>query len=155
MSAGQIFVGKMFVSLMPVCQMSVSLMSEKYLVAKCLSAKCLYTKCLPAWTPFRMATKFINMKPNEIQQIGILVEGRWVKNYKDRIWSYHRYQKMKNRLLKFCYVPATSAARNRLLFFLFLLWPFTVLMKQTRQAVRAIRQSIFLDVYGSCPQILD
>jgi hypothetical protein len=45
-------------------------------------------------------------------------------------------------------VPATSAAHNRLLFFLFLLWPFTVLMKQTRQAVRAIKQSIFLDVYG-------
>jgi hypothetical protein len=59
----------------------------------------------------------------------------------------HRYRKMKNRLLKFCYVPATSAARNRLLFVLFLLWPFTVLMKQTRQAVRAIKQSIFLDVY--------
>jgi hypothetical protein len=44
-------------------------------------------------------------------------------------------------------VPATSAACNRLLFFLFLLRPFTVLMKQTRQAVRAIKQSIFLDVY--------
>jgi hypothetical protein len=29
-----------------------------------------------------------------------------------------------------------------------LLWPFTVLMKQTRQAVHAIKQSIFLDVYG-------
>ncbi len=28
----------------------------------------------------------------------------------------HRYQKAKNRLLKFCYVPATSAAQNRLLF---------------------------------------
>ncbi len=60
----------------------------------------------------------------------------------------HRYQKMKNRLLKFCYVHATSAACNRLLFFLFLLWLFTVLIKQTRQAVRAIKQSIFLDVYG-------
>ncbi len=32
-------------------------------------------------------------------------------------------------------------------FFLFLLWPFTVLIKQTRQAVRTIKQSIFLDVY--------
>jgi hypothetical protein len=29
-----------------------------------------------------------------------------------------------------------------------LLQPFTVLMKQTRQAVRAIKQSIFLDVYA-------
>jgi hypothetical protein len=57
-------------------------------------------------------------------------------------------EKRKNRLLKFCYVPATSAANNRLLFFLFLLQLFIVLMKQTRQAVRAIKQSIFLEVYG-------
>ncbi len=57
-------------------------------------------------------------------------------------------ERRKNRLLKFCYVPATSSAYNRLLFFLFLLRPFTVLMKQTRQAVHAIKQSIFLDVYG-------
>ena len=57
-------------------------------------------------------------------------------------------KRRKNRLLKFDYVPATSAAHNRLLFFLFLLRPFTVLMKQTRQAVRAVKQSIFLDVYG-------
>jgi hypothetical protein len=54
-------------------------------------------------------------------------------------------ERRKNRLLKFCYVPTTSAAHNRLLF---LLRPFTVLMKQTRQAVCAIKQSIFLDVYG-------
>ena len=33
--------------------------------------------------------------------------------------EHHRYRKMKNRLLKFCYVPATSTARNRLLFFYF------------------------------------
>ncbi len=33
-------------------------------------------------------------------------------------------------------------------FFLFLMWPLTVLMKQTRQAVCAIKQSIYLDVYG-------
>ncbi len=50
----------------------------------------------------------------------------------------------KYRLLKFCYVPATSAACNRLLFFLFLLRLLTVLMKQTRQVVRTIKQSIFL-----------
>jgi len=56
-------------------------------------------------------------------------------------------ERRKNRLLKFCYVPATSAAHNRLLFFLFLLQPFTVLMKQTRQAVRAVEQSILLDVH--------
>ncbi len=28
----------------------------------------------------------------------------------------------------------------------------TVLMKQTRQVVRAVKQSKFLDVYGACPQ---
>jgi len=42
-------------------------------------------------------------------------------------------------LLKFVYVPAASTAQNRLLF---LLRPFTVLMKKTR----AIKQSS-LDVY--------
>jgi hypothetical protein len=41
-------------------------------------------------------------------------------------------------------MPATRAAQNRLLFFFFLLRPFTVLMKKTR----IIKQSIFLDVYG-------
>ena len=41
-------------------------------------------------------------------------------------------------------MPATSAAHNRLLF---LLRPFTVLMKQTRQAVHNVKQSIFLGVY--------
>jgi hypothetical protein len=41
-------------------------------------------------------------------------------------------------------VPVTSADHKRLLFLLRLL---TVLMKQTRQSVRAIKQSIFLDVY--------
>ena len=38
----------------------------------------------------------------------------------------HRYQKSQNRLLKVCYVPATSAGLSRLLF---LWWPLTVLMK--------------------------
>ncbi len=41
-------------------------------------------------------------------------------------------------------MPVTSADHKRLLFLLRLL---TVLMKQTRQSVRAIKQSIFLDVY--------
>ncbi len=69
---------------------------------------------------------------------------------RNEIWKFnititheHRCRKTKNRLLKFCYVHATSAARNRLLFFLFLLCPFTVLMKQTSQAVCAIKQSIY------------
>ncbi len=45
-------------------------------------------------------------------------------------------KRRKNRLPKFCYVPATSAAHNRLLFLLQLL---TVLMKQTH----TVKQSIF------------
>jgi len=51
----------------------------------------------------------------------------------------HRYLK-KSRLLKFCCVPTTSTA------FLayFLLWPLTVLMRQTREVVCVINQSIFL-----------
>ncbi len=61
-------------------------------------------------------------------------------------------ESLKNRLLKVCYVPATSTGLPRVsVFFSFLfllLRPFTVLMKQTRQAVCAIKQSIFLDVYG-------
>ncbi len=46
-----------------------------------------------------------------------------------------------NRLLKVCYVPATSAGLSRLLF---LLRPLKVLMKQTRPAVHAVKQSILL-----------
>jgi hypothetical protein len=61
-------------------------------------------------------------------------------------------ESLQNRFLKVCYVPATSAGLPRVSFFfsfLFLLLrPLTVLMKQTRQAVRAIKQSIFLDVYA-------
>jgi hypothetical protein len=47
-------------------------------------------------------------------------------------------------------VPATSAGLPRVRFFFsffLLLQPLTELMKQTRQAVHAIKQSIFLDVY--------
>ncbi len=59
---------------------------------------------------------------------------------------------LQNRLLKVCYVPATSAGLPRVSFFFsflsLLLQPLTVLMKQTRQALRAIKQSIYLDVYG-------
>ncbi len=49
----------------------------------------------------------------------------------------------KNILLMVCYVPATSATFLAYFSF-FLLWPLTVLMKQTRQAVCAIKQSILL-----------
>jgi hypothetical protein len=44
-------------------------------------------------------------------------------------------------------VPATSTALITL-FSSFLLWPLTVLMKPTRQPVHAVKQSIYLDVYG-------
>jgi hypothetical protein len=50
----------------------------------------------------------------------------------------------KIKLLKVCYVPTTSATFLAFFFFFFLLWPLTVLMKQTRQAVCAIKQSILL-----------
>jgi hypothetical protein len=50
-------------------------------------------------------------------------------------------------LLKICCVPAASAGLPSVSFFfsfLFLLqWPFTALMKQTRQALHAIKQSIY------------
>ncbi len=52
----------------------------------------------------------------------------------NQLYDNHRYQRCKNRLLKFVYVPATSAAS----FLLFLLQPFTVLMKKTC----AVKQSI-------------
>jgi len=56
-------------------------------------------------------------------------------------------ESVQNRLLNVCYVPATSASLNKLLSF-FLLRLLTVLMKQTRQEVHAVKQSIYLDVYG-------
>jgi hypothetical protein len=46
-----------------------------------------------------------------------------------------------------CYVPATSAVLISL-FSSFLLQPLTVIMRQTRQPVCAIKQSINLAVYG-------
>ena len=76
-----------------------------------------------------------------------------VKDIKDHYDSdKHRYQKAKNRSLKCCYVPATSAAQNRLLF-------FAAAVYSTTEANKAsLKQSKFLDVYGltilgkpSCP----
>ncbi len=60
-------------------------------------------------------------------------------------------ESLQNRLLKVCYVPATSAGLPRVSFFFsffLLLRPLTVLllMKQTRQVVCAVKQSIFFDV---------
>ena len=60
-------------------------------------------------------------------------------------YNYNLYaidiESLQNRLPKVCYVPTTSAGLLRLLF---LQWPLAVLMKQTRQAVRAFKQSILL-----------
>ncbi len=59
--------------------------------------------------------------------------------------SSHRYRRYLNRLLMVCYVPAINASLKRLSkLLLLLLQPLTVLMKQTRKAVRAIKQSILL-----------
>jgi hypothetical protein len=52
-------------------------------------------------------------------------------------------ESLQNRLLRVGYVPTTSTGLNRLFSFL-LLRPLTVLMKETRQAIRAIKQSILL-----------
>jgi hypothetical protein len=73
-----------------------------------------------------------------------------VDGYSKTIHHKHKEQwlptidiKRKDRLLKVCYVPATST--TFLAFFLFfLLWPSTVLINQTRQAVCTIKQSILL-----------
>jgi hypothetical protein len=62
-------------------------------------------------------------------------------------------ESLQNRLLKVCYVPSNSAGLPSVSFFFsfpfLLLRPLTVVMKQTRQAVRAVKQSIFLDIYGA------
>jgi hypothetical protein len=67
------------------------------------------------------------------------------------IFQHHKFidnKSLQNRLLKVCYVPATSAGLPRLLF---LLWPLTVLKEQTRQVVRAVKQSMLLTcLYLSC-----
>jgi hypothetical protein len=66
-------------------------------------------------------------------------------------------ESLQNRLLKVCYVPATSVSLPRVSFFFsflfLLLQPLRVLINQTRQAVSAIKQFIFLDVYGCNPCI--
>jgi hypothetical protein len=61
-----------------------------------------------------------------------------IRNY----GQYHRYQK-KSRLFKVCCVSATRATFLAFLSF-FLLGPLTKLMKQTKQAVCAIKQFILL-----------
>jgi hypothetical protein len=65
--------------------------------------------------------------------------------------TIHRYGKAKIDCLSFVMCPLLVQLIIGFFFLFFLLRPFTVLMKQTRQAVRAIKQSIFLDVYGTSP----
>ncbi len=64
-----------------------------------------------------------------------------------RLYLAHRYRKYLNRLLKVCYVPATSAVLIAFFSSFFLLPPLTVLMKQTRQPVHVVKESIYLDAY--------
>ncbi len=66
--------------------------------------------------------------------------------------SPHKYQKPLNRLLKVCYVSTTSAVLIALVY-TFLLWPLTVLMKQTRQPVHAVNQYIYSNVYEFFPDV--
>jgi hypothetical protein len=47
------------------------------------------------------------------------------------------------------FVMCLILAQSSLLFVFFLLQPLTVLMKRTRQPVRTIKHSIYLDVYGT------
>ncbi len=62
---------------------------------------------------------------------------------------------LQNRLLKVCYVPATSAGLPRvklLLFFsFFVVVAISSTNKANKQAVHAVKQSIFLDVNGYAP----
>ncbi len=51
-------------------------------------------------------------------------------------------------------MPATSAVLMAF-FSSFLLWPLTVLMKQTMLPVHTIQQSIYLDVYGIHIRFMD
>ncbi len=66
--------------------------------------------------------------------VDMTVDNRWQVGKR-------RYRKTKNRLLRVCYVPTTSTGLPMLLF---LMRPLTVLMKQTRRAGSAIKQSIIL-----------
>jgi hypothetical protein len=73
-------------------------------------------------------------------------------NYRNIL--YYRHSNIHRHLsnidcLSFVMLLATSVGLNSLLFFSFLLQPLTVLMKQTRQAVRANSSLYFLDVYGN------
>ncbi len=63
------------------------------------------------------------------------------------VGEIYRYRKYLNRLLQVCYVPTTSTLLIAF-FSSLMLGPLTVLMKPTRQPVHAVKQSIYLDVYG-------
>ncbi len=94
---------------------------------------------------FHFSQRFFTKHFNKVMPLDVLAGKIKIKVCNIYIKS------LKNRLLKVCYVPATSAGLPRVsIFFSFLfllLRPLTVLMKQTRQAVCAIKQSMFLDVY--------
>jgi hypothetical protein len=110
-----------------------------------------------SWVSYVLSVVMLNVVALEIIQwiispaplirkpFGQLTFGRhsFVDMTVDKRWQVgkRRYPKMKNRLIGVFYVPATSVELPMLLF---LMRPLTVLMKQTRRAGHAIKQSILL-----------
>ena len=60
----------------------------------------------------------------------------------------NKYRKTKIACLRFVMCLLLAPGFQASFFFPFLMQPLTVLMNQARQAVCAIKQSIYLDVYG-------
>jgi len=86
-----------------------------------------------------------------------LYSKRLVRTVEQRLFVlgyYRRYRRRKIDCSSFFTVPATSAAQNSLLFFFFLLRQLTKLIFITRQAVRAVKQSIFLRCLWVSPTFL-
>jgi hypothetical protein len=97
---------------------------------------------------------WVSWRPYRVKRPSLFVRGGSDDEEKGKkvLWvSIIDIESLQNRLLKVCYVPASSASLPRVSFFfsfLFLLLrPLTVLMQQTRW----LKQSIFLDVYGFHP----
>ncbi len=57
-------------------------------------------------------------------------------------------ERQKLDCFRFVMCPLLALGFQGFFFLSFLVWPLTVLIKQTRQAGCTIKQSIFLDVYG-------
>jgi hypothetical protein len=116
------------------------------------SANAILFKCLVEQVPFKQKSSILtNLSPRPILSHSLrrkpFFSSVFIVTKTFFICLSHRYRKFQNRLLKACCVPATSTGLPRVSFyfhFIFLLqWPFTVLIKQTRQAVHAVKQSIY------------